>query len=140
MRGAMKNNMRATIIAIIILSFLLASCTQTADDERCAQECDQAVAEALGNAQAKQPATTMHCPFDVCFSPGTYYKEVYFSYKPIRSMIKDTDCNDEFEGLYNATTYHRYTKQAEPLTRTGRGDDGKDTWHWRIDCACSYQP
>ncbi|MBN1275662.1 hypothetical protein JXA12_05225 [Candidatus Woesearchaeota archaeon] len=129
---------REHLFLLAIPLILITACdgTQPAMED-CAEICDDLINDA--NDIETGEDVSVNCPFDTCFSPGPYVKEVYFTYKPIKPLIKDTECNDAFEERYNASTYLCFIKQAEPIVNVGRNAEGKDTWQWRVDCACSYQ-
>ncbi|MBD3209671.1 hypothetical protein GF367_04635, partial [Candidatus Woesearchaeota archaeon] len=63
----------------------------------------------------------------------------YFTITPILPALNARDCDDAFEEQHNYTTYLCRVQHAELIRHVGH-TDGKDTWQWRIDCACSYQP
>ena len=79
-----------------------------------------------------------NCPFNITFDSDTYAKYDYFVIKPILPNIDAEDCDDALKERRNTTASLCKIQHAEIIREAGR-QDGRDTWQWRIDCACSYQ-
>ena len=107
----------------------------------CAPQGVQESQGATGDEQATTaaPPSQVHCPFDVTFTSEHYVKQEYFVIKPILPGIDAEDCDNALRERRNVTESLCRVQHAEIIRPAGR-EDGKDTWQWRIDCACSYQP
>lgn len=124
--------MKITLLLLPLL-LLLAACTPGYTQEDCTDMCEQQA------AQAHADCPTRNCPFDITYDTDTYVKQDYFVIKPILPDIDAEDCDNALAERRNTTASLCKVQHAEIIREAGR-EAGKDTWQWRIDCACSYQP
>jgi hypothetical protein len=117
---------------ILLLGLLLFLSACTSETAQCPENTVQE--ETTTQINTKES----YCPFGKNFTSPHYIQQDYFTIKPILSVLDASTCDEELLTIRNTTNGFCRIQHAEIIQNTGR-IEGKDTYQWKIDCACSYE-